>query len=100
MSRSFGVAASAYASGSKPATKPPRWRISYVCVTRLALELHIPGRETLMDYYDFFVTEFTIHDTRALHNDTLHLAYSVSVDGDVIASSLLKLGDQQRYVSH
>jgi hypothetical protein len=46
-----------------------------------------------MDYYDFFVTEFTIHDTRSLHEDTLHLAYSVSVDSDVVAASLLKLGD-------
>ena len=46
-----------------------------------------------MDYYDFAVTQFTIHDTRALHKDTLHLSHSASVDGDVVTSTLFKLGD-------
>jgi hypothetical protein len=33
-----------------------------------------------MDYYDFAVTQFTIHDTRALLKDTLQLSHSASVD--------------------
>jgi hypothetical protein len=46
-----------------------------------------------MDLYTFTVEDFIIHDTRALHNDTLTLSLSATIDGDVVASRLISLGD-------
>jgi hypothetical protein len=46
-----------------------------------------------MDFYRFVVTDFKIDDTRALHNDTLHLTHTVHVDGDLVAYNPLALGD-------
>ena len=46
-----------------------------------------------MDLYTFTVEEFFIHDTRAEHNDTLGLSYAAYVDGDMVASRLISLGD-------
>jgi hypothetical protein len=47
-----------------------------------------------MDLYRFVVEEFTIHDTRALHEDSLKLGYSAYVDDDLVASPpVLPLGD-------
>jgi hypothetical protein len=46
-----------------------------------------------MDIYTFVVEHFIIHDTRALHNDTLTLYYSAFVDGDLVASHLISMGD-------
>ena len=46
-----------------------------------------------MDLYTFTVEEFFIHDTRAAHNDTLGLGYAAYVDGDLVASRLISLGD-------
>lgn len=37
-----------------------------------------------MDRYSLIVEQFTIHDTRALHNDTLWLNVSAFVDGDLV----------------
>jgi hypothetical protein len=49
--------------------------------------------EVTMDYYQFAVTNFQIHDTRSIHNDTLHLTHTVHVDGDLVALNALNLGD-------
>jgi hypothetical protein len=46
-----------------------------------------------MDRYSLIVEQFTIHDTRALHNDTLWLNVSAFVDGDLVDSWSDKLGD-------
>ena len=46
-----------------------------------------------MDLYTFTVEDFIIHDTRAVHNDTLRLSYTAYVDGDMVASRLISLGD-------
>jgi len=46
-----------------------------------------------VDLYTFVVTDFVIHDTRALHNDTLHLSHSAYVDGDMVANHLISMGD-------
>jgi hypothetical protein len=46
-----------------------------------------------MDIYTFVVQDFIIHDTRALHNDTLTLYYSAYVDGDLVANHLISMGD-------
>jgi hypothetical protein len=46
-----------------------------------------------MDIYTFVVEDFIIHDTRALHNDTLTLYYSALADGDLIANHLISMGD-------
>jgi hypothetical protein len=46
-----------------------------------------------MDLYTFTVEDFIIHDTRAVHNDTLSLSYAAYVDGDMVASRLISLGD-------
>ena len=46
-----------------------------------------------MDRYSLIVEQFTIHDTRALHNDTLWLNVSAFVDGDLVNSWSDKLGD-------
>jgi hypothetical protein len=46
-----------------------------------------------MDLYWIAVDQFVIHNTRALHNDTLSLAYSAHVNGDVVASHTVPLGD-------
>jgi hypothetical protein len=51
------------------------------------------GGHALMDYYDFAVTYFYIRGTRAMSNDTLWLSHTASVDGDVVASTLFRLGD-------
>jgi hypothetical protein len=47
-----------------------------------------------MDLYTFVVEEFTIHDTRALHEDSLRLGYSAYIDGDLVSDPVvLSLGD-------
>jgi hypothetical protein len=46
-----------------------------------------------MDLYTFTVEDFIIHDTRAVHNDTLWLSYAAYVDGDMVASRVISLGD-------
>jgi hypothetical protein len=46
-----------------------------------------------MDFYQFAVTNFRISHTRALHEDSLHLSHASYAGGDVIASSLVSLGD-------
>jgi hypothetical protein len=46
-----------------------------------------------VDLYTFTVEDFIIHDTRAEHNDTLGLSYTAYVDGDMVASRLISLGD-------
>jgi hypothetical protein len=46
-----------------------------------------------MDLYTFKVDKVKISHTRAIHEDTLHLVYTAYVDGDVVAQSLLSLGD-------
>ena len=46
-----------------------------------------------MDQYSLIVEQFTIHDTRALHDDTLWLNVSAFVDGDLVDSWSDKLGD-------
>ena len=46
-----------------------------------------------MDLYTFTVEEFFIHDTRAVHSDTLGLSYTAYIDGDMVASRLISLGD-------
>jgi len=46
-----------------------------------------------MDLYTFTVEDFIIHDTRSVHNDTLSLSYTAYVDGDMVASRLISLGD-------
>jgi hypothetical protein len=46
-----------------------------------------------MDIYTFVVEDFIIHDTRARHNDTLKLYYSAFVDGDLVASHFISLGE-------
>lgn len=46
-----------------------------------------------MDIYTFVVEDFIIHDTRALHSDTLYLYYSAYLDGDLVANHLISMGD-------
>lgn len=46
-----------------------------------------------MDIYTFVVDRFIIHDTRALHSDTLYLYYSAFVSGDLVANHLISIGD-------
>ena len=47
-----------------------------------------------MDLYSFVVEDFIIHDTRALHTDTLTLSHTVIVDGDLVAHrALVKMDD-------
>jgi hypothetical protein len=46
-----------------------------------------------VDLYTFTVEDFIIHDTRAVHNDTLQLSLSAHVDGDVVASRVISIGD-------
>jgi hypothetical protein len=46
-----------------------------------------------IDLYTFTVESFSINDTRALHNDTLSLGYSVYVDGDLVSNLVIPLGD-------
>lgn len=46
-----------------------------------------------MDIYTFVVEDFIIHDTRALHSDTLSLYYSAYVDSDLVANHLISMGD-------
>jgi hypothetical protein len=46
-----------------------------------------------MDSYSLVVNSFTIHDTRSAINDTLWLSVSAFVDGDMVDSWSVKLGD-------
>jgi hypothetical protein len=46
-----------------------------------------------MDLYTLVVEEFSIHNTRATHNDTLWLGYSAFVDGDLVAEHTFRMGD-------
>ena len=46
-----------------------------------------------MDLYTFTLEDFIIHDTRAVHNDSLWLSYAAYVDGDMVASRVISLGD-------
>jgi hypothetical protein len=46
-----------------------------------------------VDIYNFIVSDFDIHDTRALHNDTLSLSLFAFVDGDMVGSRTFALGD-------
>jgi hypothetical protein len=46
-----------------------------------------------VDRYALVVESFTVHDTRALHDDTLWLNVSAFVDGDLVDSWSDKLGD-------
>ena len=46
-----------------------------------------------MDIYSLDIESFTIHDTRALHKDTLWLNMSAFIDGDLANSWSLRLGE-------
>jgi hypothetical protein len=47
-----------------------------------------------VDLYSFVVEDFIIHDTRALHTDTLTLSHTAFVDGDMVAHrALAKMDD-------
>src|SRR5215467_7251993 len=53
----------------------------------------IVARSQSVDIYTFVVENFIIHDTRALHSDTLYLYYSAYLDGDLVANHLISMGD-------
>src|SRR5450755_297663 len=53
----------------------------------------IVARSQSVDIYTFVLENFIIHDTRALHSDTLYLYYSAYLDGDLVANHLISMGD-------
>jgi hypothetical protein len=46
-----------------------------------------------MDGYDLYVTNFRVNDTRSAHHDTLYLSHTVHVNGELVASNTVSLGD-------
>src|SRR5947208_3037080 len=58
-----------------------------------SISLRLTDGAQPMEIFTFAVDDFIIHDTRSPHNDTLSLYYSAYLNGDLVKSRVIALGD-------